>query len=116
MVSHLARLSHQVRRDSSSIARGTITGNFKFATATKSSTTKIIFSHYILNFVVTPRNFIIAKLSIRKPGSSSVLIISDLQTRDPFENMLEYGARVFRSAQVNIDNNFNKFMHLMTSR
>ena len=26
------------------------------------------------NFVVTPRNFIIAKLSIRKPGSSSVLI------------------------------------------
>ncbi len=29
------------------------------------------------NFVVTPRNFIIAKLSIRKPGSSSVLIISD---------------------------------------
>ncbi len=32
---------------------------------------------YILDFVVTPRNFIIAKLSIRKPGSSSVLIISD---------------------------------------
>ncbi len=31
----------------------------------------------ILNFVVTPRNFIIAKLSIRKPGSSSVLIIAD---------------------------------------
>ena len=30
----------------------------------------------ILNFVVTPRNFIIAKLSIRKPGSSSVLIKS----------------------------------------
>ena len=25
----------------------------------------------------------------------------------------EYGARVFRSVQVNIDNNFNKFMHLM---
>ena len=31
---------------------------------------------YILNFVVTPRNFIIAKLSIRKPGFSSVLIVS----------------------------------------
>ena len=30
----------------------------------------------ILYFVVAPRNFIIAKLSIRKPGSSSVLIIS----------------------------------------
>ena len=29
-----------------------------------------------LNFVVTPRNFIIAKLSIRKHGSSLVLIIS----------------------------------------
>ena len=28
----------------------------------------------IFNFVDTPRNFIIAKLSIRKPGSSSVLI------------------------------------------
>ena len=28
----------------------------------------------IFNFVVTPRNFIIAKLSIRKPGSSSVLV------------------------------------------
>ncbi len=32
----------------------------------------------IFNFVDTPRNFIIAKLSIRKPGSSSVLIKSDL--------------------------------------
>ena len=32
---------------------------------------------YILNFVVTQRNFIIAKLSIHKPGSSSVLIISE---------------------------------------
>ena len=29
---------------------------------------------YILNFVVTPRNFIIAKLSIRKPESSSDII------------------------------------------
>ncbi len=36
------------------------------------------FSFIIFNFVVTPRNFIIAKLSIRKPGSSSVLIKSDL--------------------------------------
>ncbi len=33
---------------------------------------------FIFNFVVTPCNFIIAKLSIRKPGSSSVLIKSDL--------------------------------------
>ncbi len=35
---------------------------------------------YILYFVVTPRNFIIAKLSIGKPGSSSVLKISDIIT------------------------------------
>ena len=34
--------------------------------------------NYIFNLVVTRRNFIIAKLSIRKPGSSSVLIKSDL--------------------------------------
>jgi hypothetical protein len=30
---------------------------------------------YIVLFVETPRKFITAKLSIRKPGSSSVLII-----------------------------------------
>ena len=29
-------------------------------------------------FVQTPRDFIIAKLSIRKPGSSSVLVISGI--------------------------------------
>ena len=34
--------------------------------------------HIILLFVETPRKFITAKLSIRKPGSSSVLIICDL--------------------------------------
>ena len=34
--------------------------------------------HIIVLFVETPRKFIIAKLSIRKPGSSSVLIICDL--------------------------------------
>ena len=32
----------------------------------------------IVLFVETPRKFITAKLSIRKPGSSSVLIICDL--------------------------------------
>jgi hypothetical protein len=31
--------------------------------------------HIIILFVETPRKFITAKLSIRKPGSSSVLII-----------------------------------------
>ena len=34
----------------------------------------ILNNYIIFNFVDTPRNFIIAKLSIRKPGSSSVLI------------------------------------------
>ncbi len=37
---------------------------------------------YILYFVVSPRNFIIANLSIRKPGSSSMLIISDIISTD----------------------------------
>jgi hypothetical protein len=32
--------------------------------------------HIIVLFVETPRKFITAKLSIRKPGSSSALIIS----------------------------------------
>ena len=36
----------------------------------------------IFNFVDTPRNFIIAKLSIRKPGSSSVLIKLDFISTD----------------------------------
>jgi hypothetical protein len=34
--------------------------------------------HIIVLFVETPRKFITAKLSIRKPGSSSMLIICDL--------------------------------------
>ena len=35
----------------------------------------ITISIYLLSFVETPRKFIIAELSIRKLGSSSVLII-----------------------------------------
>ena len=38
----------------------------------------IIYKYIIVLFVETPRKFITAKLSIRKPGSSSVLIICDL--------------------------------------
>ncbi len=54
----------------------------------------------IFYFVVTPRNFIIAKLSIPKPGSSSVLIKSD--TFDTFEILLAlmkiraYGSKALR--------------------
>jgi hypothetical protein len=36
------------------------------------------YNYIIVLFVETPRKFITAKLSIRKPGSSSVLIICDL--------------------------------------
>ena len=36
---------------------------------------QIIYILYLLSFVETPRKFIIAELSIRKLGSSSVLII-----------------------------------------
>ena len=36
---------------------------------------KLKFYLYLLSFVETPRKFIIAELSIRKLGSSSVLII-----------------------------------------
>ena len=36
---------------------------------------------YLLSFVETPRKFIIAELSIRKLGSSSVLIIPDLHRK-----------------------------------
>ena len=47
-------------------------------------------SYYILYFVVTPRSFIIPKLSIRKPGSSSVQIIS------PDEHPRAYGSKALR--------------------
>ena len=36
---------------------------------------------YLLSFVETPRKFIIAELSIRKLGSSSVLIIAFILTK-----------------------------------
>ena len=39
---------------------------------------KLVLSYIIVLFVETTRKFITAKLSIRKPGSSSVLIICDL--------------------------------------
>ena len=40
------------------------------------------------NFVETPRKFMIAKLSIRKLGSSSVLMILLLTDRKPCDNKL----------------------------
>jgi hypothetical protein len=46
--------------------------------------------HIILLFVETPRKFITAKLSIRKPGSSSVLIIiCDLFNSSQFNLMFQ---------------------------
>ena len=43
-----------------------------------------IYTIYLLSFVETPRKFIIAELSIRKLGSSSVLIIRLLEFTRPF--------------------------------
>ena len=42
-------------------------------------THKTIWLIYLLSFVETPRKFIIAELSIRKLGSSSVLIINNIK-------------------------------------
>jgi hypothetical protein len=47
-------------------------------TASNNTTFSTHFINIIVLFVETPRKFITAKLSIRKPGSSSVLIICDL--------------------------------------
>ena len=50
--------------------------------------------HIIVLFVETPRKFITAKLSIRKPGSSSVLIICSTD-EDP-------GLRIENFAVINL--------------
>ena len=42
---------------------------------------------YLLSFVETPRKFIIAELSIRKLGSSSVLIMLGLGNPNPNPNL-----------------------------
>ena len=49
----------------------------------------------IVLFVETPRKFITAKLSIRKPGSSSVLIICASTDEDP-------GLRIESFAVINL--------------
>ena len=49
--------------------------SFKFSVRLHGDKT---YNSLIVLFVETPRKFITAKLSIRKPGSSSVLIICDL--------------------------------------
>ena len=51
---------------------------------------------YLLSFVETPRKFIIAELSIRKLGSSSVVFISIISTdEDP-------SLRIESSAIINL--------------
>ena len=52
-------------------------------------------SLYLLSFVETPRKFIIAELSIRKLGSSSVLIIIISTDEDP-------SLRIESSAIINL--------------
>ena len=46
---------------------------------------------YLFSFVETPRKFTIAELSIRKLGSSSVLIIRLFEFTRPFFIGVEYG-------------------------
>ena len=46
------------------------------------------FTSYLLSFVETPRKFIIAELSIRKLGSSSVLIIHITSFTSDFTSFL----------------------------
>ena len=49
---------------------------------------------YLLSFVETPRKFIIAELSIRKLGSSSVLIISIISTDEDPSLRIEISAKI----------------------
>ena len=53
------------------------------------------FELYLLSFVETPRKFIIAELSIRKLGSSSVLIMIISTDEDP-------SLRIESSAIINL--------------
>ena len=52
---------------------------------------------YLLSFVETPRKFIIAELSIRKLGSSSVLIIRSIISTDEDPSL-----RIESSAIINL--------------
>ena len=52
---------------------------------------------YLLSFVETPRKFIIAELSIRKLGSSSVLIIRRIISTDEDPSL-----RIESSAIINL--------------
>ena len=61
---------------------------------------------YLLSFVETPRKFIIAELSIRKLGSSSVLIIIISTDEDP-------SLRIESSAIINlrgVSTKLNKYL------
>ena len=51
--------------------------------------------YIIVLFVETPRKFITAKLSIRKPGSSSVLIISRLAIKSNVYTCLAFETSSF---------------------
>ncbi len=66
-------------------------------------------NYVFLNFVVTPRNFIIAKLSIRKPGSSSVLIISSANNNSTDEDP---GLRIESFAIIKLRGVTTKFKNI----
>ena len=57
---------------------------------------QVLFILYLFSFVETPRKFIIAELSIRKLGSSSVLIISE-DEEDPMKIKIRaYGSKALQ--------------------
>jgi hypothetical protein len=57
--------------------------------------------YIIVLFVETPRKFITAKLSIRKPGSSSVLIICDLFNSHALFYIQNHDTFVYKKGRVN---------------
>ena len=61
---------------------------------------KTMFMIYLLSFVETPRKFIIAELSIRKLGSSSVLII--LSSANIISTDEDPSLRIESSAIINL--------------
>ena len=57
---------------------------------------------YLLSFVETPRKFIIAELSIRKLGSSSVLIIPIITSANIISTDEDPSLRIESSAIINL--------------
>ena len=62
----------------------------------------MVIKYIIVLFVETPRKFITAKLSIRKPGSSSVLIICETYAKHIISTDEDPGLRIESFAVINL--------------